>query len=146
MKTSEHGIELIKGREGFRAVAYPDPATNGDPWTVGFGSTHGVHPGMTVTKQQAHDMLMRDLHLFEAAVEHGVTVEINQDQFDALVSLCYNIGPRNFLGSTVLRRLNAGDVYGAADAMLMWDKANHKVMAGLHHRREDERDEFLGEA
>ena len=143
MKTSEHGIALIKAREGFREHAYPDPGSGGDPWTVGYGSTHGVHPGMVVTEELATAMLENDLHLFEAVVEHGVSVPINQNQFDALVSLTYNIGPRNFLGSTVLKRLNAGDYAGAADAMLMWDKAAHHVMAGLHRRREQERDEFL---
>jgi lysozyme len=89
-------------------------------------------------------MLAADLHLFEAVVEHGVKVALSQDEFDALVSLCYNIGPRAFLGSTVLKRLNADDRTGAANAMLMWDKAHHHVMAGLHHRREEERAEFLG--
>jgi lysozyme len=51
MKTSEHGIALIKQREGFRSHAYPDPGSGGDPWTVGFGSTHGVHEGMVVTEE-----------------------------------------------------------------------------------------------
>ena len=143
MKTSEHGIKLIQQREGFREHAYPDPGSGGDPWTVGYGSTHGVHEGMTVTEAQASAMLAADLHLFEATVQHGVKVALTQNQFDALVSLVYNIGPRNFLGSTVLKRLNAGDYAGAADAMLMWDKAAHHVMAGLHRRREQEREEFL---
>lgn len=147
MRTSEHGIDLIKRREGFRSHAYPDPGSpDGNPWTIGYGSTHGVHEGMVVTEEQATEMLKADLHLFEAVVDHGVKVPLEQHEHDALVSLVYNIGPRAFLGSTVLKRLNANDRQGAADAMLMWDKNAHHVMAGLHRRREEERKEFLGQA
>lgn len=143
MKTSEHGIALIKAREGFRDHAYPDPGSGGDPWTIGYGSTHGVHKGMVITEEQATAMLAADLHLFEATVMHGVKVALSQDEFDALVSLCYNIGPRAFLGSTVLKRLNAEDRTGAAEAILMWNKAGGKVVQGLVNRREAEQAQFL---
>jgi len=143
MKTSEHGIELIKAHEGLRLEAYPDPGSGGEPWTIGYGSTKHVHPGMRITKEQAHDMLVADLSIYEAAVNHAVHVSISQNEFDALVSFVYNVGVRNFLGSSVLRRLNNHDLAGAADALLMWDKASHHVMAGLHKRREDERNLFL---
>ena len=143
MKTSAAGIELIKSHEGLRLTAYPDPASGGDPWTIGYGTTHGVHPGMKITAEQAHLMLVNELPVYEAVVNHGVHVEMTQNEFDALVSLVYNIGARNFLGSTALRKLNAGDKQGAADAILMWDKGHHHVMAGLHRRRADERAVFL---
>ena len=143
MKTSERGIRLLKEHEGFRSHAYPDPGSGDEPWTIGYGTTHNVHRGMVVTEQQAHDMLVGELSIYEAAVNHGVHVELAQHEFDALVSFVYNVGVRAFLGSTALRKLNAGDRYGAADALLMWDKAAHHVMAGLHKRREDERALFL---
>ncbi len=143
MKTSAAGIELIKAHEGLRLVAYPDPGSGGDPWTIGHGTTHGVHPGMKITAEQAHLMLVKELPIYENTVNHGVHVEITQPEFDALVSLVYNIGARNFLGSTVLRKLNAGDKQGAADAILLFNKASHHVMAGLTKRRHDERALFL---
>jgi lysozyme len=143
MKTSAAGIELIKAHEGVRLTAYPDPGSGGDPWTIGYGTTHGVHPGMKITQEQAHLMLVNELPVYENVVNHGVHVELTQGEFDALVSLVYNIGARNFLGSTCLRKLNAGDKQGAADAILMFDKASHHVMAGLHRRRADERALFL---
>lgn len=143
MKTSKHGIELIKLHEGHRLVAYPDPASGGEPWTIGYGSTHGVHPGMRITEAQAEEMLVADLEKFETFINDHVKVSLTQNQFDALVSLVYNIGMTNFLHSTVLRDLNAGDKTGAANAFLMWDRAAHHVVAGLHHRREDEKKLFM---
>ena len=143
MKTSAAGIELLKHHEGCQLVAYPDPGSGGEPFTIGFGTTHGVHPGMKITPEQAHDMLVGELPVYENVVNHGVRVELTQAEFDALVSLVYNIGARNFLGSTCLRKLNAGDKQGAADAILLFDKASHHVMVGLHRRRADERALFL---
>jgi lysozyme len=143
MKTSAAGIELIKAHEGLRLVAYPDPGSGGDPWTIGYGTTHGVHPGMKITPEQAHLMLVNELPVFENVVNHGVHVEITQHEFDALVSFVYNVGSRNFLGSSVLRKLNAGDKHGAAESFLLWNKASHHVMAGLTKRRHDERNLFL---
>ena len=143
MKTSEKGLALIRQHEGFRSHAYPDPGSGGDPITIGYGSTHGVHLGMVVTEVEADAMLRRELPIYEAVVNHGVHVEITQHEFDALVSFVYNVGSRNFLGSTALRKLNAGDKQGAADALLMWNHASHHVMAGLTKRRHDERNLFL---
>ena len=143
VKTSEKGIELIRKHEGFRSHAYPDPGSGGDPITIGYGSTHGVHLGMVVTEAEADAMLRRELPIYEAVVNHGVHVEITQHEFDALVSFVYNVGSRNFLGSSVLRKLNAGDKHGAAESFLLWNKASHHVMAGLTKRRHDERSLFL---
>lgn len=143
MKTSEKGIALIKLHEGIRLVAYPDPASGGKPWTIGYGSTHGVRPGMRITEQQAHDMLIASLPDYEAPINENVKVGLSQAQFDALVSFTYNVGPHAFLGSSVLSKLNAGDTAGAADALLLWDRAAHHVVPGLLHRRQDERKLFL---
>jgi lysozyme len=145
MRTSAKGIDLIKLHEGCCLVAYPDPASGGIPWTIGYGSTHGVHPGMKITPQQAEDMLVADLTQFEDVINEHVKVPLAQHEFDALVSLTYNIGPANFLRSSVLRDISAGNKHAAADAFLMWDRAAHHVIAGLHHRRLDERALFLSE-
>ncbi len=144
MKMSDRGIEFLKHHEGLRLTSYPDPATGGHPWTCGYGCTKGVHPGMVITLEQAEAMLREALVEYEHAVASSVTVPLAQHEFDALVSLTYNIGIHNMQGSTVLHKLNADDKQGAADAFLMWDRAAHKVMPGLHHRREDERRLFNG--
>jgi lysozyme len=143
MKTSERGIELIKAHEGLRLTSYPDPASGGEPWTCGYGCTHGVHPGMKITLEEAEQMLKDAIVAYEDAVTAAVKVPISQNAFDALVSWTYNVGIHAMQGSTLIKRLNAGDRHGAADALLMWDKASHHVMAGLHKRREDERALFL---
>lgn len=144
MKTSPKGIALIKEFEGLELEAYPDPATGADPITIGYGHTGPeVHLGMTITEAQAEAYLVADLEKFERAVEQAVTVPMTQEQFDACVSLCYNIGPWNFKTSSVVKLLNAGDAQGAADIFPKWNKANKKVMAGLIRRRNAERELFL---
>jgi lysozyme len=143
MKTSQRGIELIQLHEGCRLCAYVDPGSGGLPITIGYGHTSGVKLGMRITQEQAAEFLAEDLKSFEDVVNEHVKVEINQHQFDALVSFTFNIGPRNFIGSSVLSKLNDGDKQGAADALLLWDRAAHHVMPGLLHRRQDERKLFL---
>lgn len=144
MKTSKAGADSIKSREGLRLKAYPDPATGGEPWTIGVGHTGpDVYPGMVISADQADDMLRRDLEKFERGIERLVTVPLTQNQFDALVSLTFNIGLGNFGGSTLLRKLNARDYNGAADEILRWNRAAGKVMPGLTRRREAERNQFL---
>lgn len=134
MKTSQKGLELIKESEGFRAEAYPDPATGGIPWTIGFGTTVGVRKGMVVSLDQANKMLAQDLAKFEAGVNKLAPVTI-QGQFDALVSFAYNLGLGNLQNSTLLKRHNAGDYAGAALEFSRWNKAAGKVMTGLTTRR-----------
>lgn len=148
MKTSRDGIELIKRWEGCRLKAYPDPATNGEPYTIGYGLTSaaGIVPvvkGMTITQQQADDYLVQSLVKYEAAVMKALTRSPSQPQFDAMTSLCYNIGPGSFAKSSVVKKFNKGDIPGAADAFLLWNKAGGKVMQGLVNRREAERAMFL---
>jgi lysozyme len=148
MKTSEHGIDLIKRFEGCRLTAYPDPATGGEPYTCGWGITSAAGVGIvdrhTVwTEQEAHDKLVEALGRYEHAVLEAVKHPLTQNQFDACVSLCWNIGPTNFKHSSVVRHINEGRMQEAADSFLAWDKAAHHVMAGLHRRREQERGQFL---
>lgn len=143
MKTSPAGMAAIKRREGVRLVAYPDPATGGDPWTIGVGHTGpDVYPGMKISAQESDDLLAKDLAKFELGVSRMVTVPLTQSQFDALVSFTFNVGLGNFGTSTMLRLLNAKDYAGAANQFLRWNKAGGKEMAGLTARRQDERKQF----
>ena len=102
MKLSQRGIDLIKQFEGYSSKAYPDPATGGAPWTIGYGTTKGVKPGMVITAQQAEKMLRDDVAKFEGGVSSLVTAPTTQGQFDAMVSLAYNIDLGNFGKSTLL--------------------------------------------
>lgn len=148
MKTSQAGLDLIKRFEGLRLKAYPDPATGGEPWTIGYGTTSSagvgkISRGMVITQVQAESMLARSLAAYEQAVLRALKVAPSQHQFDALVSLAYNIGIGAMTKSSVVRHLNAGDVNRAAAAFLLWNKAGGRVMAGLTRRRAAERDLFL---
>lgn len=145
MQTSERGIEFIAEHEGLSLVAYPDPATGGEPWTLGHGRAHGVKPGDTCTAEQALEWLREDVREAEQAIERLVTVELTQGQFDALVSFVFNLGAGNFGGSTLLKRINMGDFAGAADEFSRWNRAAGRVMAGLTKRRHAEAALFAGE-
>lgn len=150
MKVSEAGLAIIKKWEGLELTAYPDPATKGEPYTIGYGHTSLAGPpkvtrGMKITSAQASDILKDDLGKFEVTVSKLLKRTPTQSQFDAMVSLTYNIGGKNFQNSTVLRKFNAGDIPGAADAFMLFVKANGKTMQGLVNRRSDERALFLKE-
>ncbi|HBN5750991.1 lysozyme [Citrobacter sp. Cf093] len=148
MITSEKGIRLIKQFEGCRLTAYPDPGTGGDPWTIGYGWTHPVDgkpvkPGMTIDQETADRLLKTGLVSYENDVLKLVRVKLTKGQFDALVSFAYNVGSRALSTSTLLKKLNAGDIKGAADEFLRWNKAGGKEMPGLTKRRKAEREVFL---
>ena len=102
-----------------------------------------VVKGMTITQHQADDYLVQSLVKYEAAVDKAVTRSPTQNQFDAMVSLCYNIGPGAFAKSSIVKKFNAGDLAGAADAFLLYRKAGGQVLPGLEARRADERALFL---
>lgn len=145
MKVSASGLEIVKKHEGLRLTAYRCPA---GVWTIGYGVTSragvgAVTPGMKITAAQAEDMLRDALGVFERGVQDALTRRPTQSQFDAMVSLAYNIGIPAFKRSSVLRHFNAGDMDKAAGAFLMWNKANGKVLPGLTRRRGDERALFL---
>ena len=146
MKISEKGLSMIERFEGclLKASNKLDGV-----WTIGYGQTGSyygkrVHRGMTTTKAEAHAWLRdHSIKTYEDAVTQAVKVPLNQHQFDALVSFVYNVGVGALKQSTALRKLNAGDYAGAADALTMWTKCNGKVLAGLVRRRKEERALFL---
>lgn len=143
MKLSQRGIDLIKQFEGYSSKAYPDPATGGAPWTIGYGTTKGVKPGMVITAEKAEKMLRDDVAKFESGVSSLVTSPTTQGQFDAMVSLAYNIGLGNFGKSTLLKKHNARCYTCAADQFRVWNRANGKVMNGLTKRRAAEREVYM---
>jgi lysozyme len=142
---NEAGIALIASGEGIRLQAYQDIAGS---WTIGYGHISGVQPGMTITDREAVEILKADLADTEALVEVLTSsVPTDDNQFAAMVSLCFNIGSGNFRTSSVLRLHRAGDPAAAADAFLLWDKAHVngelKEVDGLKRRRERERELYL---
>jgi lysozyme len=141
MHTSQKGLDLIKSFEGLRLSAYKCPA---DVWTIGYGTTAGVKPGQSITKERAEELLREDVKRFEAQVLRLVKVPLTQGQHDAMVSFVYNLGAGNLSNSTLLRLLNAGDDAGAAAQFDRWNKAEGKVLAGLVRRRAAERALFEG--
>ena len=144
MNYSKNGLHLTENFEGLRLTAYPDPATNGDPWTIGYGHTGAeVHQGMTVTQEQAEEFLMQDVQKAVQTVNSKVHTDLTQNEFESLVDFVFNVGAGNFAGSTLLRKINAGDMEGAALEFEKWTHADGKVMAGLIKRRHAEAVLFL---
>lgn len=135
MKISAEGLSLIKKFEGCELEAYQCSA---GVWTIGYGHTKDIEEGMTITKEQAEEMLVDELHEYESYVNEYVTVELEQNQFDALVSWVYNLGPNNLKASTMLKVLNSGDFSGVPAQIKRWNKAGGKVLEGLIRRREAE--------
>lgn len=141
MAISERGVELVAKYEGCRLQAYKCPA---GVWTIGYGHTAGVQPGDTLPSQErAKALLKEDLAKYAASVNNSVkkgliTFPLNQNQFDALTSFCYNCGAGN------LQKLVSGRTAAeVADKMLAYNKGGGKVLAGLTRRREEERALFL---
>lgn len=143
MNISQKGIDLIKSFEGYSEKAYPDPATGSKPYTIGYGTTTGVTPDMVVSQEQAEQLLRKDLNKFESGVSALLTSPTTQPQFDAMVSLAYNIGLGNFEKSTLLRKHNAKCYQCAASQFPVWNRAAGKVMNGLTRRRNAERDMYM---
>ena len=137
MKTGSKGIDLIKHFEGCELEAYKCPA---GVWTIGYGHIKGVKEGMTITEHQAEEMLKSELNEYEGYINNLVTAELNQNQFDAMVSWVYNLGGGNLKASTLLKVLNAGDYAGVPAQMMRWNKAGGKVLEGLTRRRQAEAD------
>lgn len=143
MKTSARGVEAIAGYEGIKLEAYPDPGTGGEPITIGVGHTGGVKLGDVITHEEAMQLLADDLCKAEAAVNNAVRVPISQHEFDALVSLAFNIGNTAFANSTLVRLLNIGDRLGASNEFTRWNKGGGHILPGLVTRRAAERAMFL---
>lgn len=154
MKTSKVGLDLIKEFEGFSGTPYCDAV--GFP-TIGYG--HLIKRGekfTVLTEAQAEVLLASDVTLAEYAIELHVKETLSQNEFDALVSFVFNVGPgrpgvkdgfvylKNGKHSTILNKLNMADFPGAADELLKWDRAGGKKLPGLTRRRVAERALFLG--
>lgn len=146
MNPSQDCYDLIKNFEGCRLDAYPDPGTGGFPWTIGYGSTSGVKPGMRITAEEAVSRLKNDVTKFADSVNGMVTVDLAQCQYDALVSFAYNCGAQNLRSSTLLKKVNNRDFAGAAAEFSRWTRAAGKVLPGLVKRRLAEEKMFRGES
>lgn len=139
MNYSKSGLALTERFEGCKLEAYRDGG--GNP-TIGYGHTLGVEMGLTCIPEQAEAWLTEDMGLAERVVNLNVHVALSQEEFDALVDFCYNVGAGNFCGSNLLRVLNAGNYKAAAQQFERWDKAAGSVVAGLLRRRLAEEKEF----
>ena len=145
MHVSPSGVDLICNFEGLRLKAYDDGV---GVWTIGYGTTKypngiRVKKGDTCTLDQAKAYMQNDLKAFEQTVNSAVKVPVSQNQFDALVSLAYNIGSTAFKNSTLVKRLNEGNYKAAANQFDVWVNAGGKRMQGLVNRRAAEKALFL---
>lgn len=147
MKIDATGVKIIENFEGTKLKAYQDWV---GVWTIGCGMTYypgtgkKVQSGDTITQAQCDSMFLALVKDFELAVTTAIKVPLNQNQFNALVSMCYNIGTTGFSNSTLVKRINAKaspDLIKAA--FLMWVKAGGKVSKTLTQRRNDEADLFI---
>ena len=121
--------------EGFSGSAYKDIV---GIWTIGFGSTSGVKQGQVIDPVAALQRKLTDVQKFEGAIKQCVTVPLHQYEYDAYLSLAYNIGPTAFCNSTLVRRLNAQDYKEACEEILRWNRAGGHVVKGLDNRRKQE--------
>ena len=135
------GLALIKKFEGCELEAYQCSA---GVWTIGYGHTKGVTPSDSISQEEAEQMLVDELHEYESYVNEYVTVALSQNQFDALVSWVYNLGPANLKASTMLKVLNSGEYEDVPAQIKRWNKAGGKVLEGLIRRREAEACLFQG--
>ena len=106
MTPSKNCYDLIKEFEGCKLEAYPDPGTGGEPITIGVGHTGGIKLGMTITQEQADEYLVSDLNHAASSVNQMVSVDMSQDEFDALCSFAFNLGVGNLKSSTLLKKLS----------------------------------------
>jgi lysozyme len=133
MRISHKGVDLIKHYEGCKLKAYKCPA---DVWTIGYGHTGGdVHEGKVITQSEADALLAVDLERFERGVYDLVTVPLNQNQFDALVSFAFNLGLGALGKSTLLKYVNNGEFSAAQKEFQKWVNAGGKPVNGLKIRR-----------
>ena len=156
MEASKNCLDVIKHYEGLSLKAYADPATNGEPYTIGYGHTGlEVVPGLTWTQQQADDALAADVAKFERMVNKFCATR-DQGRFDALVSFAFNVGGgrkgikdglvelKGGQQSSLLRLTNVGQYEAAADQFALWCNAAGNKMLGLIRRRASERALYYG--
>ncbi len=132
-------LDLIKRWEGFRA----DPYMDAKLLAIGYGHTFAigtpeVKPGMKVTETEATLILLADLERMRVKMDPLIKVTLNDNQYGALLSFCYNLGVGNLAKSTLLKKINAGDFEGASKQFLVWNRSGGKVLPGLTRRREAE--------
>jgi lysozyme len=138
---SKSGLKLTEGFEGLRLQAYQDSV---GVWTIGYGHTGGVYPGMAISQLQAEQFLLTDVQSAVHCVNQALNVVVTQDEFDSLVDFVFNVGSGNFVQSTLLKDLNDRNFADAAQQFLVWDKAGGQVLAGLMRRRAAESHHFQG--
>ncbi len=132
MNISQEGLSLIKKFEGCELEAYKCAA---GVWTIGYGSTKNVKKRDKITQEEADNLLLHEMNEYEGYVNDMVEVNLEQNQFDSLVSWVFNLGPSNLKNSTLLKVLNAKDYQGVPAQIRRWNKANGKVLEGLERRR-----------
>lgn len=136
MRIGEKGIKLIQSFESCRLEAYlPTPD---DVPTIGWGHTKGVRMGDSCTQEEADAWFLEDLAWVEECVNKAVTACVTQNEFDALCSLCFNIGCGAFGKSTLVKLLNSNDYDGASEQFARWNKQAGRELAGLTRRRAEE--------
>lgn len=136
---SKNGLHLTELFEGDILTAYQDQR---GLWTIGYGHTATVHPGMTITQEEAEAFLMHDIQSATACVNQLVKVKLNQPQFDSLVDFAFNVGATSFRHSKLLREINAGKFPEALAQFNLWDHCGGIVSSGLLRRRKAEAAEF----
>lgn len=142
MTPSSNATALAKRFEGCKLLAYPD---SGGVWTVGYGHTgHEVVEGLLITQEDAERLLEQNLTNAGNWVDRLVSVDINQNQFDALCDFVFNLGAQNLATSSLLRYINAGDFESANNEFPKWNHCRGQVLAGLTARRAAEQELFNG--
>ena len=141
MNISDAGVTVLREREGCKLTAYQDTV---GVWTIGVGHTSAagapeVTPGMTITQEEADALFDRDLDEYEACVNETIVKPMAQNEFDAFVSICFNIGQGGFSESTFAAKFNEGDKEGCAEAILFWNKPSEIIP-----RRQAEMVQFVG--
>jgi len=142
MNISKEGLSLIKKFEGCELEAYLCPA---GVWTIGYGHTKDVKEGDKINRDEADYLLQEEMIEYESYINDFVEVPLEQNQFDALCSWVYNLGPTNLKNSTMLRVLNEEKYTDVPQEIKRWNKAGGEVLDGLIKRREAEAKMFAGE-
>jgi lysozyme len=145
MKMTSKGLALIKRYEGFRSRAYRDAV---GVWTIGYGHTSRAGPpnvsaGMVISRKQAEKILTRDIDRFARTIRPMIKVDLTNEQFSALVSFAYNVGPAGFARSSVLKAVNAGQFDNVPHRLSLWVKAGGRTLKGLVRRRAAEGELFI---
>lgn len=136
---NDEGLALIKEFEGLKLTAYCDI---GGVWTIGYGCTHCISHGMSISVEEAERRLKIDLIRFENGISECVKVPLNDNQFSALVCFSYNVGLQAFKDSHIFRALNMNELSMINDDLLKWDHVNGTEIEGLKRRRQAEADLF----